>query len=174
VVVFLGSQWTAAAPIFRLLAVASLVQLVTTTCGWLFVSSGRAKAAVGWAAFGTTVTVVAFLVGVRWGVNGVAAAYAISQVVLAAPALAVASWNTPVRFADPLVGLLRPTAVAAIVLASTLAVSSAVPPGWPALVRLLLIGASAVAAWFAVIASWRSARAEVRDLVSVIRRKEGK
>ena len=41
VLVLLGEQWLAAVPVFQFLAIAGLVQLVSSTTGWLFVSSGR-------------------------------------------------------------------------------------------------------------------------------------
>lgn len=167
--VFLGSQWSQAATIFQLLAVASLLQLVSTTAGWLFVSFGRGRAAAAWAAFNGIVTVVAFFIGVRWGVEGVAAAYTISQLLLTAPAFVVACRDTPVRPVDALTAVLRPLAVSAVVLAATAASQLLVPDSWPSLPSLGLLALTAVAAWAATMLAWPRARDEVASLFTVLR-----
>src|SRR5690606_715603 len=43
IAVVLGDQWIAAARIFQLLALASFVQLVSTTTGWIYTSTGQGR-----------------------------------------------------------------------------------------------------------------------------------
>lgn len=167
--VFLGGQWTQAATIFQLLALTSLIQLISTTAGWLFVTFGRGGAAAMWALVNAAGTIAAFLIGVQWGVEGVAAAYTISQVVLTWPGFVVACRHTPVAPIDALVAVLRPLAVSAAVLAAALAMRAVLPESWPALAGLILITVAAVLAWLAMLAAWTRARDEVLDLYETIR-----
>ncbi|WP_083460374.1 lipopolysaccharide biosynthesis protein [Jiangella muralis] len=167
--VFLGSQWTQAATIFQLLALTSLIQLISTTAGWLFVTFGRGAAAATWAAVNAVGTIGAFLIGVQWGVEGVAAAYTISQVVLTWPGFIVACRNTPVRPADALVAVLRPLAVSAAVLAAAAGMQYVLPESWPAPTGLILILVAAGLAWLAALIAWPRARDEVVDLYLTIR-----
>ena len=92
--ILLGRRWEAAAPLFQLLAIAGFVQLISATTGWLFISSGRSRAYATWAGVSSALTVVVFVVGLHWGARGVAAAYAVSQTVMALPSFALAVRGT--------------------------------------------------------------------------------
>ena len=83
----LGPQWSHAASIFRWLALAALHQSMTATIGWLFISQSRMREYAHWGLFNAFSCAIAFAVGLRWGVEGVAACYALSDIFIRLPAL---------------------------------------------------------------------------------------
>ncbi|MER9198450.1 lipopolysaccharide biosynthesis protein [Mesorhizobium sp. M0933] len=99
-----GERWTAVAPIFAWLGIASLIQSVSSTTGWIFICQGKTKTMFHWGIYSSLTTVAAFIIGLHWGAVGVAAAYAISGYVLRVPVLAVLVHRVgPVTAADFLV-----------------------------------------------------------------------
>jgi O-antigen/teichoic acid export membrane protein len=168
ITVLLGAKWSGAARLFQLLAVAGFFQLISATTGWLFVSSGRAKGYAWWAACSSAVTVAGFAVGLRWGAEGVAASYAIVQTALVVPSFAVAVRGTSVSLADVLGALVRPIVVAALVLCAAFGTSLGVRPA-PRLVQLALVGSAGLVAWAGVLALWPAARAELLNLLAMVR-----
>ncbi len=97
----LGEQWRASTPIFLWLGLAALQQPMTSSVGWLLVTQGRTRAMLGWGAFNAVTCAAAFIAGLPWGAVGVAAAYAITDIV---PRLPLYWWLAtrygPVRLAD--------------------------------------------------------------------------
>ncbi len=83
----IGEQWAPAAPIFAWLSLAALHRPVSMTMSFLFVSQGRARAYMAWSAFSAVTSVLSFIVGLRWGAIGVAAAFALSDVLVRLPFL---------------------------------------------------------------------------------------
>jgi PST family polysaccharide transporter len=83
----IGEQWAPAAPIFSWLALAALHRPVSLTMNMLFISQGRARAYLAWSAFSALTSVAAFVIGLRWGAIGVAAAFALTDVFVRLPAL---------------------------------------------------------------------------------------
>jgi PST family polysaccharide transporter len=83
----LGKQWSPSAPIFQWLGVAALLQPITATTNWLFISQGKGSAYARFGAFNAAMSSIAFCVGLPWGPVGVAAAYSISQVLLRSPVM---------------------------------------------------------------------------------------
>jgi len=71
-ILLLGEAWAATGPIFFWLGLAGLLQPVSNATGWLFISSGRARAMFRWGVVSTVTTLIAIVVGLRWGVEGVA------------------------------------------------------------------------------------------------------
>lgn len=99
-----GPGWAPVAPIFAWLGIASLIQSVSSTTGWIFICQGKTKTMFHWGIYSSLTTVAAFIVGLHWGAVGVAAAYAISGYVLRVPVLAVLVHRVgPVTAADFLV-----------------------------------------------------------------------
>lgn len=84
-----GQKWLPVAPIFAWLGIASLVQPLANTTGWIFICQGKTKEMFHWGIYSSLTTVLAYVVGLKWGAVGVAAAYAISGYVLRIPVLAI-------------------------------------------------------------------------------------
>ncbi|WP_269933560.1 lipopolysaccharide biosynthesis protein [Aminobacter sp. HY435] len=84
-----GERWVAVAPIFAWLGIAGLMQPVSSTTGWVFICQGKTGTMFRWGIYSALTTVLSFVVGLKWGAVGVAAAYAISGYVLRLPVLAV-------------------------------------------------------------------------------------
>jgi O-antigen/teichoic acid export membrane protein len=87
VLVVLGPQWVEAGRIFALLGVAALLQPLTNTTGWLFISQGRTRDMFRWTPVGSVIVVSAILAGLPWGAAGVATAYSAVWVLVVTPLL---------------------------------------------------------------------------------------
>ena len=87
IVLLMGERWAPAAAIFTWLAIAALHQPMSATFGWLFISQKRGGDFGRWGIFNMVTSVAAFAVGLPWGAIGVAAAYALSDVLIRMPVL---------------------------------------------------------------------------------------
>jgi len=97
----IGNQWAPAAPIFAWLTLAALHRPVSLTMDLLFISQARMRDYLAWSAFSSVTSVAAFVFGLRWGAVGVAAAFALTDILLRMPALWW--WVTrrgPIRMSD--------------------------------------------------------------------------
>jgi PST family polysaccharide transporter len=83
----IGAQWAPAAPIFAWLTLAAIHRPVSMTMNLLFISQGRARAYLAWSIFSAASTVAAFVIGLRWGAVGVAAAFALNDILVRMPVL---------------------------------------------------------------------------------------
>ena len=88
--VVFGDKWARAILVIQVLALVGLVQSIATTLGWIFQSQGRTDIMFRWGLFATTVAVTAFIIGLRWDIEGVAVAYAIASLLLVYPAFFLA------------------------------------------------------------------------------------
>jgi O-antigen/teichoic acid export membrane protein len=122
-----GAQWLPSVPIFQALAPAAGTMTVTTCVGWIFLSLGRARRQLRWAAFTTVLTVAAFLIGARWGAVGVALAFSISRVVLFVPTLVYTCHDSPVSWTSVLATSARPAVASALAAAASLALDALFP-----------------------------------------------
>jgi O-antigen/teichoic acid export membrane protein len=118
VAILLGPGWEQAADIFRWLTPAAFAGTVNVAPGWLCVSLGRAGTPVRWAMIAAPLTVVAFLIGIRWGIVGVAAAFSASWCLGLFAFTLMACRKSPVHLVDIGRALLAP------VLASMIALST--------------------------------------------------
>ncbi|MGH9630944.1 MAG: lipopolysaccharide biosynthesis protein [Bryobacteraceae bacterium] len=87
VAVVLGSNWMGASEIFAWLGILALIQPVSNTTGWLFIAEGRSRDQLHWGVIGGLLTVSSFVIGLPWGVTGVAASYALSGLAIRTPLL---------------------------------------------------------------------------------------
>jgi PST family polysaccharide transporter len=85
--IILGPQWTASAKLVVFMGVAALFQPVMSTAGWLLVSQGRVRDMLRWSLINAPISILAVLVGMPWGVFGVAASWALSRILVANPLL---------------------------------------------------------------------------------------
>jgi O-antigen/teichoic acid export membrane protein len=146
VLAVMGERWLKVADLLFWLAPVSMLQSLGTTVLLLYVSTGRTDIMFRFGVFYGVVVVCAIVVGLQWGVEGVAAAYCAAAFILFWPYLAV-----PFR----LVGLgvpaflrrLLPTFLAAFLMALFVAAVSEhsgvlVQAQWARLVVLVALGAA--------------------------------
>ena len=101
VLFLLGPKWSDTGRIFMLLGVAGLVQPVTRSVLWLFTTQGRARELFQWGIISAIIAVISIIGGLRWGAFGVAAGYAVSDLLLTTPLLFwFAGRRGPVRTSD--------------------------------------------------------------------------
>ena len=100
VAILLGQGWEQAASVFRWLAPAALFGTLNVAPGWLCVSLGRARTQLKWAMIWAPTTVLAFIIGVQFGILGVAAAFSASWCIGLYVFIAMACRGSPVRQRD--------------------------------------------------------------------------
>jgi PST family polysaccharide transporter len=118
--ILLGSQWTAAVPIFQWLGVAGLSQVMTSTLSWLFLSQGRGSDFFQIGLFSSLTTIASFVLGLPWGPQGVAVAYTINNYAILVPAMLWSSGRRGPVSTYNLVNAVIPHLVATAVTALTM------------------------------------------------------
>ena len=83
----LGSQWDEAIPIFQALCPGALMTCTRVLTGWIYVPLGRTDRQFRWRIFASIVAVGSFVVGIQWGVYGLAVAYSIQSLAIRIPAV---------------------------------------------------------------------------------------
>lgn len=108
VAVVFGPNWTDAGKVLAILAPIGLVQVIATTVGPVYQAKGRSGLMLMWGVGGGVVTVIAFAIGLRWGIVGVAAAYLVVTIILAYPGLALPYGLIGLRVRSMLATVARP------------------------------------------------------------------
>lgn len=98
ILVVLGPHWTESVLIFQLLSLSALIDPIVGTTGVILISTGQAGRYLKVGLVSSVVVVTSFFVGIHWGVNGVALAYAVANYTLFIPVLLYCFHKTPVRF----------------------------------------------------------------------------
>ncbi|MCF7981084.1 MAG: lipopolysaccharide biosynthesis protein [Pseudomonadales bacterium] len=115
ILLMLGEQWRMTSPVFKILAFAAFLQPVSATTGPVFISMGLTNRMFRWGVFSSIMTVLAFVIGIKFGIKGVATAYAISCYILFVPNLIYTYAKTPVKFGK-VIQILVPPVLLSVVL----------------------------------------------------------
>jgi O-antigen/teichoic acid export membrane protein len=150
--VLLGDRWEAAGPVLRLLALGGLMQVVYAMETGVMQACGRQRLQFLFAGARAVVLVAAFAIGLRWGIDGVAAGYTIGEAVMVPFGILAACRATglPVRAVGT---SLRPVVAAGVVMAGAMIALR----GWTSLsglTALVLVPAAGVAVYVALLAWW--------------------
>lgn len=89
IAVVFGPRWMPVATLLMILAPVGMAQSIGTTVGHIYKAKGRTDWMFHWSIFSGIITVLFFILGLRWGVVGVAAAYAIRNFLLIYPNYAI-------------------------------------------------------------------------------------
>lgn len=160
----LGEQWVGAAPIFQILAVAAIFQPILYTAGWIWLSLGRTREMFRWSMLTAPCFVASFAIGLPWGAEGVALAYAICVNALTPVALIWAYRGTHLRLGTAINTVATPYALSAMMLVTALAMRPLFA-GWPLFVIVCCTGMLAVAVGGVLILTSSRMR---RDIVEVM------
>lgn len=163
----LGNRWDAATPVIQILAWVGLLESVQRL-NWIALQAlDRAGTVFRYSLAAFAVNLLAFVIGLRWGIVGVAACYAVSSTLLlpiythlTARILGLSVWT----FARDLGGVMQAAALMAVLMLG--ARSLLLQLGAPIGLRLAVVVAAGGAVFLAAIA-WRSPEvlAEIRSIV---------
>jgi len=150
--------------VIRLFCLAGLVESVATTVGWIFFVRGRTDWQFAWNFVPLAATVAAVIIGVRYGVKGVAAAYLVRTTLLAVPAFGVSFRLIGLRLGSLFRALSATALATAVMAAAVLAVRAALIahaalPAWSLLVIEAGVGVAVYLGllWLTKPAVWREA-----------------
>jgi PST family polysaccharide transporter len=164
ITVLLGPKWTGAVAVFRLLAVACLIQPAVATTGLVQISLGRSRRYLVWGVVTAVCFVCSFVIGLPFGIVGVAGVYACANYLLLVPTVRFCLRDTPVRDRAVYWEIGVPIFISALASAAALLTEAAAPSG-SALGHILAI---CVFVLFYVLASL--SRGSVRETVRVVNR----
>lgn len=98
--VLLGGQWMGAVRTFQILAIAGIVQPTASTVGLVMVSQGRADRQLKNGLVNSLVLALAFVIGLPFGIEGVAAGFTVGSLIVVVPMLYYGFHETPIRVGD--------------------------------------------------------------------------
>jgi O-antigen/teichoic acid export membrane protein len=118
ILVIYGNQWRDAVAIVQLLCFAGLAQSIYNTGGWIFLSQGRTDILFWLGVLSMLVRVSGVLIGMHWGLPGIAWAYVVGgYVFLLYPTCSLAGGLIGLRFSD-LLKSVAPTCFCALCMAA--------------------------------------------------------
>lgn len=162
-----GPKWAQAIPLIRILAIVGMAQSIGATVGAIYQAKGRTDAMFRWGVFAGLLCVVGFGVGLRWGVLGVAVAYAIVTLGLTIPSFAIPFRFIGMRLVPFAAALARPLGASLLMAVIVLAMRS-VLTGWPPLAALLVLVVTGATAY--VAATWIVNRGQLRQVLALLGR----
>lgn len=92
----LGPQWSAATQVFRIFALCALILPVGTVPGLVLVSLGKSHRFLWWGIVNVCLSMIAYAIGLSWGIEGVAAAFTVANYVMFFPTLFYCLHETPI------------------------------------------------------------------------------
>ena len=140
IAVALGERWQPVAGVLAWLVPVGLLQSISTSVGALYLATGRTDVMFKWGIAAGLLAVPALIIGLQWGITGVAAAYALASLLLFWPSLTIPFRLVGLRVGDVLLRLMPSLATAAVMALVVVALTAA----WPAntdnpLLRLILL-----------------------------------
>jgi PST family polysaccharide transporter len=166
VVTMLGEQWAGAAPIFQILAVGPFFAPISNSTSWLFMTQNRTREMRNYGLASSIAFVLSFIIGLPWGVVGVAACYIGAGVIQGPLIWFAATRKGQVSFGD-LVKALSPYVVAlAITIPLIWLISLRLPASIISLAAMLVM---AYAAFTLAMLLTRRGRTALADVISQVR-----
>lgn len=108
VTVVFGEKWLEMVPVLQVLCFVGMFKSVATTVGTIYLSMARTRAMLYISLVGMPLSVAAFVIGLPWGIVGVASGYAVTSLLLLYVYLAIAFRTVHLRFSEFHASLIRP------------------------------------------------------------------
>lgn len=135
----LGPKWLGAAPVFRILAVAGFMQAILGMGGLVMLSLGYSARVLTWGVVNACISVASFVIGLPFGINGVATCYAVANGIILFPTLFVCYHKSPITVGLIMKTLATPLLTSVAALAAVLFLRHA-SPGESTASHLLQLG----------------------------------
>jgi PST family polysaccharide transporter len=144
VLTLFGNKWEPVIGLLLILAPLGAIQSVASTVGSIYQARGRADWLLRWEIGASTLIIVSFVIGLNWGVLGVAAAYAIAFLILVYPSFAISFSLIDLRVRQLGDVLWRPMVCSLMMAVAVVLISRTMPghgaAGWPALSMQVALG----------------------------------
>lgn len=160
-----GVQWTIVASLIMILAPIGMVQSVGTTVGAIYLAKGRTDWMFRWGVGVGILVIISFVIGLHWGVVGVAAAYAIISLAVAYPNLAIPFSLIELKFTDFIKALSKPFVLSLSMVLVVQSVKMLLPQDLTSACVLIILVSVGVLVY--VMGSWMVNRGHVHDLLSL-------
>ncbi|MET1081925.1 MAG: MOP flippase family protein [Burkholderiales bacterium] len=170
IVVVLGDRWIPIADILAWLAPVGFLQSLMSTTGSVLLARGRTDVLFYIGVVGTTLIVLSFIIGVRWGAAGVAAGYFFVYVVSALPVFYVVFRVLGRGMSRFLRSVLTPMILAGLMVLVVLGCRAVLPiSDLPSAVQLLLLVLAGAGSYAAI--AFVFARQSLRDVFRFLGRR---
>ncbi|PKO02588.1 MAG: lipopolysaccharide biosynthesis protein [Chloroflexi bacterium HGW-Chloroflexi-5] len=114
IALLLGEQWGETAKLFQILAISAIWHPLGSTVGWIYVSLGKTDRMAKWGFISIPLIILSFIIGLRWGAQGVAIGYTIIILLLIYPQFAFALHGTLIKTRDVVSSIYPALVIAAI------------------------------------------------------------
>jgi len=162
-----GSQWRPVILLLMIFAPVGLAQSIGTTVGAIYQAKGRTDWMFRWGVAAGILVIIAIVIGLQWGVVGVAAAYAIVSVILSYPSLAIPFRLINVRFSELGAVLWRPFLSSLLMLGLLLVLRAALSTDLPSRLTLGILVPTGIIAYFS--ACWMVDRDQLQRILGLVR-----
>lgn len=161
VLTFFGSKWQSVILLLMIMAPLGMVQSIGTTVGAIYQAKDRTDWIVRWGIISSIVVMSSFVIGLRWGIVGVATAYTIATFLLSYPSFAIPFHFIHLPMRDFGMVLWRPLAASILMLGVLLGVKFLLPTS---LVSSWLLGILVPIGFVAyLLASWLINREQIQE-----------
>ena len=133
-----GPKWAAVIPVLQILCLVGIKQPLGTTVGWIYQSQGRTDLMFRWSILSFVVTIISFFIGIRWGIIGVATAYAIGNYLIWYPAIAIPGKLIDMTFGEFIMNIAGVFGCAVGMAFITWGLGEILPKEWPIWLVLIL------------------------------------
>jgi PST family polysaccharide transporter len=133
-----GDPWKGVVPILQIFCITGIAQSLGTTVGWIYLSQGRTDLQFHWGIFAGIIRIAAIIVGIKWGIIGVAGALLlVTYVVLLYPGWTIPGRLIGLSFSEIVKNISGPFSCAVIMSAGVAACGTILPSDWPQWARLI-------------------------------------
>ena len=133
-----GEQWAASIPVFQILCIIAIIQPNRSTMGWIYTSQGRTDIQFKWSIISGITAITAFLIGIKWGIVGIATAYVIRGYLIYYPGIVIPGKLINLSFLEFHKNIWK-ILIASILMGIIIWVAGYIlPDNWFAIVRLAL------------------------------------
>ncbi len=167
VLVVLGEKWLPMETVLQVFCLIGLVQSVATTVGTIYLSTGSTRQLFLVSLIATPVVISSFVIGVQWGIIGVATAYAVATGVLFYVSLTIALRLGKITLREWHRTVAIPMQAAVFMAVVVWWVSNWVPDALPGALRLSILVLSGAAIYAGVL--WAMSRRELLEITVLAR-----